>query len=85
MSCHAHFGIDGKTTIDEIAGCGSNIPPVLGRGEGVVSDKDGLHLFQVRFPIEWSIAAKEEVGDDADGPNISKGKFNLGCISRRKE
>ena len=85
MSGHAHIRIDGKTAIDEIAGCGSDVPPVLGRGEGVVSDEDGLHLLKIRFPIEWRIAAKEEVGNDADGPNISTVNFSSGCILVRGE
>ena len=30
-----------------------------------------MHLFEVRVAIERSVTAKEEVSDDADGPDVA--------------
>lgn len=51
--------------------------PVLGWGEGIISCKDGLHLFQVGVAIKGGVTAQQEVGDYADGPYISSNKTRI--------
>lgn len=67
---HACFGIDGQTPFDEIPGMLRDTAPIFDRGKRVVSCKDGLHLFQVGVTVKGGVAAEQEVGDDADGPDI---------------
>ena len=68
---HARGGVDGQAALDEVARRERDAAPVLERREGVVGHQDGLHLFQVRVPVEGRVAAQEEVGDDADGPDVA--------------
>lgn len=66
----AFLGIDRQTAVDELAGGLGDVAPVLDGSERVICHEDGLHLLEVRFPIEWRVATEEEVGDDPDGPDI---------------
>jgi len=68
---HALFGVNGQALFDEVTSHMRDIPPIFDRCERVVGLQDGLHLFQVGIPIEGGVAAKEEVSDDADGPDIA--------------
>ncbi len=70
---HAGFGVDGQAAVDEVAGGAGDAAPVFGRGEGVVGYQDGLHFFQVRVPVEGRVAAEQEVGYYADGPDVAFG------------
>jgi len=67
----ALFGVDGQAAVDELAGRLRDAAPVLLRGVRVVGRQDGLHLLQVGLAVEGGVAAEEEVGDDADGPDVS--------------
>lgn len=68
---HAGVGIDGQAASDEVAGWVGDVAPVFDGCEGVVGGEDGLHFFQVGVAVEWCVAAEEEVGDDADGPDVA--------------
>ncbi|KAL9609046.1 MAG: hypothetical protein Q9167_006167 [Letrouitia subvulpina] len=68
---HALRRVDGEAALDELAGGEGDAAPVLERGEGVVGDEDGLHLLEVAVPVERGVAAEEEVGDDANGPDVA--------------
>lgn len=68
---HAGVGIDGEAAFDELARGEGDAAPVFERGEGVVGDEDGLHLFEVGVPVEGGVAAEEEVGYYADGPDVA--------------
>lgn len=71
---HARVRVDGQAALDEVA-CGQrDAAPVLERGEGVVGHEDGLHLLEVGVPVEGRVAAEEEVGDHADGPDVACGR-----------
>lgn len=71
VGCHALVAVDGETSLDELS-CGQgHAPPVFERGEGVVGDEDGLHLFKVAVTVEGGVAAEKEVGYYAYGPDIS--------------
>jgi len=69
---HAGGGVDGETAADEFAGGEGDAAPVFEGCEGVIGDEDGLHFFEVGVAVEGSITAKEEVGDDADCPDIAR-------------
>lgn len=71
MGRHAFRRVDGQAALDEGSSRQRNTAPVLERCEGVVGDEDGLHFFEVAVSVEGRVAAEEEVGDDADGPNIA--------------
>ena len=64
-------GVDGEAALDELAGGERDAAPVFERREGVVGDQDGLHFFQVGVPVEGGVAAEEEVGYYADGPDVA--------------
>lgn len=68
---HALRRVDGQAALDELAGRQRDAAPVLERGEGVVGDEDRLHLLEVAVAVEGGVAAEEEVGDDADGPDVA--------------
>lgn len=55
--------VDGEACHDEAASGFRHAGPVLGGGELVVAVADRLHLLVLRFAVEWSVAAKEEVAD----------------------
>lgn len=63
--------VDGQAAFDEVAGREGDAAPVFEGGEGVVGDEDGLHFFEVGVPVEGGVAAEEEVGDDAYGPDVA--------------
>lgn len=67
---HARRRVDGQAALDELAGLHADAAPVLERGEAVVRDEDGLHFLQVAVAVEGRVAAQQEVGDDADGPDV---------------
>ena len=68
---HAGVRVDGQAAFDEVAGREGDAAPVFEGGEGVVGDEDGLHFFEVGVPVEGGVAAEEEVGDDAYGPDVA--------------
>lgn len=77
---HAGIGVDGQAALDELARGERDAAPVVERSETVISDKDGLHFFEVRVSVEGGVSAEEKVGDDTDRPDIAKRKadeFNL--------
>lgn len=80
---HAGRGVDGQAALDELPGRERDAAPVFERGEGVVGYEDGLHFFEVGVPVEGRVAAEEEVGYYADGPDVAGGRcLSLG-IGRR--
>lgn len=84
MGRHAGVGIDGQTAFDELARGEGDAPPVFERSETVISNKDGLHFFEIRVTVEGGVSAEKEVGDDADRPDIAKRQaeeFNFEEIS----
>lgn len=68
---HARARVGGQATADEVARRERDAAPVFERREGVVGHQDGLHFFEVRVPVEGGVAAEEEVGDYADGPDVA--------------
>ena len=68
---HAGVRVDGQAAFDEVAGGEGDAAPVFERGEGVVGDEDGLHFFEVGVPVEGGVAAEEEVGYHAYGPDVA--------------
>ena len=62
--------VDGQAAADEVLGLGGDAAPVLDGGEAVVGAEDGLHLLEVGVAVEGGVAAQQEVGDDADGPQV---------------
>lgn len=46
-------------------------------GEAVVGDEDGLHFFEVGVPVEGGVAAEEEVGYYAYGPDVAGGGVSV--------
>ncbi len=70
---HAGARVDGQAAADEVARGEGDAAPVFEGREGVVGDEDGLHFFQVRVPVEGRVAAEEEVGYYADGPDVAVG------------
>lgn len=68
---HADGGVDGQAFLDEVAGGEGDAAPVFERGEGEVGDEDGLHFFEVGVPVEGGVAAEEEVGYYAYGPDVA--------------
>lgn len=76
---HAGGGVDGEAALDEVPGGVGDAAPVFDRGEGVVGDEDGLHFFEVTVAVEGGVAAEEEVGDDADGPDVA-GSVSVGGV-----
>ena len=73
MRGHALCRFDGEAAFDEFAGGEGDGAPVFERGEAVVGDEDGLHFFEVGVSVEGRVAAEEEVGYYADGPNVAGG------------
>ena len=71
MRGHALCGVDGEAAFDEFAGGEGDGAPVFEGGEAVVGDEDGLHFFEVGVPVEGGVAAEEEVGYYADGPDVA--------------
>ena len=71
MRCHALLGINGEAAFDEVTGGEGDAAPVFERGEGVVGDEDGLHFFNIGVAVEGGIAAEEEVGYYANGPDVA--------------
>lgn len=71
MGRQAGVRVDGEAFLNEVAGGEGDAAPVFERGEGVVGDEDGLHFFEVGVPVEGRVAAEEEVGDYADGPDVA--------------
>ena len=65
------MGVDGETAFDEFAGGEGDGAPVFEGREGVVGYEDGLHFFEVRVPVKGGVAAEEEVGYYADGPDVT--------------
>lgn len=65
-------GVDGKAALDEFAGGRADVLPVFCGGEGVVGYEDGLHFFEVRIAVEGGVAAEEEVGYYANGPEVAE-------------
>lgn len=86
---HAGVRVDGQAAFDEVAGGQGDAAPVFERGEGVIGDEDGLHFFEVGVPVEGGVAAEEEVGYHAYGPDVafllrntvSDGLLEEGCFS----
>lgn len=70
---HAGARVNGQAAADEVARREGDAAPVFEGREGVVGDEDGLHFFQVRVPVEGRVAAEEEVGYYADGPDVAVG------------
>ena len=71
MGCHALLGVDGEAALDKFA-CGERDgAPVFERREGVVSDKDGLHFFEVGVAVEGRVAAEQEVGYHTYCPRVA--------------
>jgi hypothetical protein len=68
---HARRWIDGQTAADELAGSQRDAAPVFKGSEGVVGNQDSLHFFKVRVTIKGRVAAKKEVGDDANSPYVT--------------
>lgn len=68
---HARGGVDGQAALDELSGGERDAAPVSERREGVVGDEDGLHFFEVGVSVEGRVAAKQEVGYYADGPDVA--------------
>ena len=68
---HARPRVDGQAAADELARRERDPAPVLQRREGVVRDQDRLHFFQVGVPVEGRVAAEEEVGYYAYGPDVA--------------
>ena len=71
MGRKALCGIDRQTLLDKISCAEGNAAPVFERGEGVVGDEDRLHFFEVGFAVKGGVAAEEEVGYYAYGPDIT--------------
>ena len=65
------MGIDGQTATDEVPSGVGDIAPVFDGCEGVVGGEDGLHFFEIAVPVERCVAAEEEVGYYADGPDVA--------------
>lgn len=62
--------VNGEAAPDKVL-CGrGDAAPVLDRGEAVVGVEDGLHLLEVGVAVEGGVAAEQEVGDDANGPEV---------------
>lgn len=80
---HAVGGVDGEATLDEVSSGVGDAAPVFDGGEGVVGDEDGLHFFEVAVAVEGGVAAEEEVGDYADGPDVA-GSVSVGLSSGRR-
>lgn len=70
MGCDALRVVDSQTAPDEVLCVGGDAAPVLDGGEAVVGIENGLHLLKVRVAIKRGVTAKEEVGDDANGPQV---------------
>ena len=70
MGGHSLSWVDCEALLDEVSGCLGDVPPVFDWCERVVCLEDSLHLFQIRIAVEWGISAEEEVGDDADSPDV---------------
>lgn len=68
---HAGVGVSGEAAFDEVAGGERDAAPVFERGEAVVGDEDCLHFFEVGVPVEGGVAAEEEVGYYAYGPDVA--------------
>jgi hypothetical protein len=68
---HTGGRVDGEAAADEFARREGHAAPVFEGCEGVVGHEDGLHLFEVGVTVEGRVAAEEEVGDDADGPDVA--------------
>lgn len=68
---HAGVRVDGQAAFDEVAGGEGDAAPVFEGREGVVGDEDGLHFFEVGVPVEGGVAAEEEVGYHAYGPDVA--------------
>lgn len=71
MSCHAGGRVDGEAAADELASCEGDAAPVFKRSERVIGDKDSLHFFEVGVAVKRSVAAEEEVGYHANGPDVT--------------
>ncbi|KAL8706695.1 MAG: hypothetical protein Q9225_007922, partial [Loekoesia sp. 1 TL-2023] len=71
---HSLLGVDGEAFFDEVPRGEGDAAPVFERGEGVVGYEDGLHFFEVGVPVEGGVAAEEEVGYYADGPDVAEKK-----------
>ena len=78
MRGHAFCGVDGKAAFYEFAGGEGDGAPVFEGGEAVVGDEDGLHFFEVGVSVEGGVAAEEEVGYYADGPDVAGEGSNTG-------
>ena len=65
-------GVDGETARDEVPGGAGDTLPILHGLELVVTSNDSLRLFGLRVPIERRITAKEEIGNNAHGPDVDR-------------
>ena len=73
MRGHAFRGVDGEAAFYEFPRGEGDGAPVFEGGEGVVGYEDGLHFFEVGVAVEGGVAAEEEVGYYADGPDVAVG------------
>ena len=71
MRGHAGLRVGGQAAFYEFARGGGDGAPVFEGREAVVGDEDGLHFFEVGVPVEGRVAAEEEVGYYAYGPDVS--------------
>lgn len=80
VGCHAAVWVGGQAVFDELARGLRDVAPVFEGREGVVCDEDGLHLFKVRVAVEGGVAAQEEVGYDANGPDITEQRNEVSFV-----
>ena len=67
---HALRRINGQAGLDELAGGAGYASPVSQGGERIVCGEDGLHLLEVRVSVEGRVPAKQEIGNDANRPDV---------------
>ncbi len=78
MRCHALDRVDGEAALDEFARISGDAAPEFEGREGVVGYQDGLHFFEVGFAVEGWVAAEEEVGYHAYGPDVAGWTVSVG-------
>lgn len=74
VACHSFARVGCEAAFYEFTRDLGDAAPVFERREGVVGDEDGLHFFEVGVAVEGCVAAEEEVGYYADGPDVSEGR-----------
>jgi hypothetical protein len=75
MRCHALRWIDGEAALDEIAGGVGDGVPAFHWGKGVVRNEGSVDLFKVGIALERCVAAENEEGYRAYGPDIAVSNF----------